>query len=172
VSADTGADPFDRVYRHWAETAVKQHLDPPSRERWDKIVLRLILSEDPARVRRYRLLEDSGPEGLGADAYELWQKTPPYTENLSIKFAGWPDFDAYEQAQRGSMKRLMEGQGLGERYRLMVEAREQHRRTPEYDPARVKRAQTSVVIIGCVGIALIGVMMLAVLVIIAVRLGG
>lgn len=170
MSTEAGADPFDRVYRHWAEVAVKQYLDPPSRERWDKIVMRLILSEDPSRVRRYRHLEDSGPEGLGADAYELWQKTPPYTKNLSIKFSGWPDFDAYEQAQRGSMKRVMETQGLGERYRQMVEAQEQYGRKPGHDPARVKRAQTSVVIMGCVGIALIGVMMLAVLVIIAVRL--
>ncbi|MFL5733163.1 MAG: hypothetical protein ACJ78Q_08180, partial [Chloroflexia bacterium] len=58
-------DPFDRIYAHWAGQAMKSAEDHPSRERWDSIVLRLILSEDPQRVARYRNLEATGPGSLG-----------------------------------------------------------------------------------------------------------
>lgn len=168
-------DPFDKIYTHWAEQAVKRHLDPPTRERWDSIVLRLILSEDPARVRRYSRLEDSRPEGLGADAFELWRKTPPYTENLSRPFNGWEEFGAYEEKTRGSMRRLMERDGLGERYSAMIEAQERYSYTSKPDEerlARARRGQSAIILMGCAGIAAIAVMMLTVLLIIAIRLNG
>lgn len=154
------SDCFDLVYAHWAEQAIGRRLDPPSRERWDAIALRLILSEDPDRIRRYRRIEDNGPESFGTDVYELWRKMPSYTANLSVPSN---DFRSYEVAHRGSMKRLMEAQGLGERYNSTVEAQ---RRIEAERKARARRAQSSIVLMGCMGLALIGVMVLTVAIII------
>jgi hypothetical protein len=176
VSAGAGradGDPFDRIYAYWAEQAIGKRREPPSRERWDAIVLRLILSEDPDRVRRYRNLEAVGPGTLGADAYELWSKMPSYTPNLTVPSGNWPDFHAYEEAHRGSMKRLMGGEGLLDRYNEMVGAAakpQEPRELSEADKARAKRAQASVMMIGCVGLAVIAFMVLTVLLIIAVRM--
>jgi hypothetical protein len=166
-------DPFDRVYSYWAEQAIGQRKEPPSRERWDAIVLRLILSEDPDRMRRYRNLEATGPGSLGADAYELWSKMPAYTPNLSVPSGNWPDFHAYEEAHRGSMKRHMGGQGLLDTYNEMVsgERRSQEpKELTEAQQAKAKRAQANVMIIGCVGMAAIAFMILTVLLIIAFQL--
>lgn len=160
-------DPFDRLYSEWARNAIKQRLDPPSRERWDAIVLRLILSEDPDRLRRYRWIESTLPDGLGADAYELWRKTPDYTPNLSVPIKTLPDFEAYEQAQRGSMQRLMASQGLGDRYAALVSDYEQYLTERK---ARIKRGQTRVLVMGCAGMSFIIVMMLTVFLIIVLRL--
>lgn len=162
----TETDPFDRVYAYWAGQATSKRLDPPSRERWDAIVLRLILSEDPDRKRRYSNIEDKGPESLGADAYELWQKMPDYTPNLSVSRG---DFAAHEEALRGSMRRLMQAQGLQERYDDIIEAQKGHERALK---ARVKRAQTGVVLIGCMAMSLLAFMVLTVMLIIFLRYSG
>ena len=159
-------DPFDRLYARWAKQAERQRIDPPSRERWDAIVLRLILSEDPDRVRRYRSIEANGPDSLGADAYELWHKTPDYTPNLSVPKEG---FAAYEEAHRGSMRRLMEQQGILDRYNAIIAAQVERALSPE-EKARARRAQQQVLIIGCAGMGLIAIMVLTVLLIIALRL--
>jgi len=160
-------DPFDRIYLEWAKHALTKRANPPSRERWNLIVSRLILSEDPARVRRYKWLESTLPESLGADAYELWQKTPEYTPNLSIPLKSLPELEAYDLEQRGSMRRFMETQGLGERYDTLVRDYDQYlaeRKT------RIKRGQTQVMIMGCAGIGLILVMMASVFVVIFLQL--
>lgn len=167
------SDPFDRIYSLWAEQAMGQRKGIPSRERWDAIVLRLILSEDPDRVRRYRNLEATGPGTLGADAYELWSKMPSYTPNLTVPLGSRPDFHAYEEAQRGSMKRLMGGQGLLDKYNEMVSEAsrlQEPKELSEADKARAKRAQASVFMIGCAGMAAIAFMLLTVLLIIALRM--
>jgi hypothetical protein len=160
-------DPFDRLYLEWAKTAIKQRLDPPSRERWDAIVLRLLLSEDPDRIKRYKWLESTLPDGLGADAYDLWQKTPDYTPNLSIPLKTIAAFEPYEQTQRGSMRRLMESQGLADRYASIITDYEQYLIERK---ARIKHGQTRVLIMGCAGIGFMLLMVLAVLVIILFRL--
>jgi len=157
-------DPFDRIYAHWAGEAVRKRLDPPSREKWDAIVLRLILSEDPDRVRRYRRLEAKGDETLGADAYQMWSGLPDYSPERIMRKAEWPNFDAYEQEHRGSMRRLMESQGLLDRYNDIIEAQRE-------STAKARRAQASVFIIGCAGMAAIAFMVLTVLLIIALRMG-
>jgi hypothetical protein len=168
-------DPFDRIYSHWAEHAIGKRQEPPSRERWDAIVLRLISSEDPDRVRRYRNLEAQGPGTLGADAYELWSKMPDYMPNRTVPSGNWPDFHAYEEAHRGSMKRLMGDQGLLDRYNEMVglTARPQEDEPKELsdaDKARARRAQANVMIIGCAGLTAIAFMVLTVLLIIALQM--
>lgn len=164
--APTETDPFDRLYTRWSRQAERQRLDPPSRERWDAIVLRLVLSEDPDRVRRYRTIEANGPETLGADAFELWRKTPDYTPNLSVPRDG---FAAYEEAHRGSMRRLMEGQGLLDRYGAIIAAQAPRQLTDE-EKARASRAQQQIIVMGCAGMALIVAMVLTVLLIIALKL--
>jgi hypothetical protein len=159
------ADPFDRLYLKWAEHA-REKGAPPSRERWDAIVLRLILSRDPARVARYRYLEAQGDESLGADAFELWSKTPPYTHNLSVSIKDREDLEAYAREHVGSMRRLMEEQGEGERYERIL---------ADYDvylaerKARARRGQQQVMIIGCAGMGAILVMMLTVLLIVVLQ---
>jgi hypothetical protein len=160
-------DAFDRLYSEWAKSAIKQRLDPPSRERWDAIVLRLLLSEDPDRVRRYKWIESTLPDGLGADAYELWRKTPDYTPNLSLPIKTVPDFETFEQAHRGSMRRLMESQGVGDRYSSILSDYEQYLAERK---ARIKRGQTRVLVMGCAGMGVILAMMLSVLLIILLRL--
>jgi hypothetical protein len=169
--AEESTDPFDRLYASWARQVIGKRAAPPSRERWDSIVLRLILSEDPDRVNRYRRIEGTEPESLGADAYELWSKMPSYTPNLTVSAAQWPDFAEYERAHRGSMKRLMGDQGLLERYDAIVAAQSEPARTPA-DRAQARRAQAGVLIIGCVGMSLIAFMVLTVLLIMALRFSG
>lgn len=164
---EANTDPFDRIYSHWSQTAIKGHENPPSRERWDSIVLRLILSEDPDRVARYHDLEAAGPDSLGADAYELWHKMPTYTPNLNVPADTWPD---YEKAQRGSMRRLMQAQGLLDRYNAVVEGQQRlYIEQQEARKARARSAQRSIVIIGCAGMALILILVLTVLLIIALK---
>jgi hypothetical protein len=161
---EVAADPFDRVYGEWAEHALAKRLDPPSREVWDSIVLRLILSEDPDRVRRYRRLDAPGDWGLGADAFELWRKMPEYTPNLTIKARTVRQVREYEESTRGSMRRLMESQGLGERYRTLMEAQPSR---SEVDATRARQAQARILTMGCIGIFAIIFMVLTVLLIIA-----
>jgi hypothetical protein len=165
-AAPDNPDPFDRVYAYWAEYAISRNLDPPSRERWDSIVLRLVLSEDPDRVRRYRWLESTAEGSVGADAYELWRKMPDYTTNRSVPIRTKSDFLAYEQAHRGSMRRLMESQGLTDHYARVVQANEQYARERR---ARAASGQMTVILIGCAGMALIAFMMLTVFLIIALQ---
>ena len=157
-------DPFDEIYAYWAGEAVRKRLDPPSREKWDAIVLRLILSEDPDRVRRYRRLDAKGDETLGADAYQMWNSLPDYSPGRIVNRSEWPDFDAYEREHRGSMRRLMESQGLLDRYNAIIEAQLEV-------AARARRGQTNVLIIGCAGMAAIAFMVLTVLLIIALMMG-
>ena len=161
-------DPFDRIYAHWSGEAIATREDPPSRERWDSIVLRLILSEDPERVLRYRNLEATGSGTLGGDAYELWRKMPTYMPNRSVPAATWAD---YEPAQRGSMRRLMQAQGLLDRYSLVAEAAQRaYVEQQQAREARARSAQRSVLLVGCAGMALIALMMLTVFLIIAIKL--
>lgn len=164
---DADTDPFDRIYIYWSQTAIKGRENPPSRERWDAIVLRLILSEDPDRVARYRNLEATGPDGLGADAYELWHKMPTYTPNLTVPAGTWPE---YEKTQRGSMRRVMQAQGLLDRYNAAVEGQQRsYIEQQEALRARARSAQRSILIIGCAGMALILILVLTVLLIIALK---
>ena len=156
-------DAFDRLYRRWAEHALGKRRDPPSREVWDSIVLRLLLSEDPVRVRSYRRIEAWGPESLGEDAYELWSMMPDYTANRSVPVKTRKDLMAYSEAHVGSMKRLMRGQGLGERYESIME-------TQREIQSQIKRGQSRVLTIGCIGISAMIFMFLIVLLIILINL--
>jgi diadenosine tetraphosphatase ApaH/serine/threonine PP2A family protein phosphatase len=158
-------DSFDRLYLEWAKQALNKQPSPPSRERWDKAILFLLSSKDPDRVRRYSRVDTKGDDTLGADAYELWGKMPPYTEQLTAPVHTEAELREYEVAHRGSMKRLMEARGLGERYREIIEKAQ-----AKPDPARVRAAQARVITIGCVGMALIGVMVLVVLLVIVIKL--
>ncbi len=162
-------DPFDRLYSRWANHALDRRLDPPSRERWDATVLFLLSSEDPERMARYRDIGLGRGESLGADAYELWAKTPDYFENKSAHMKTQRELNEYEQTHRGSMRSLMEARGLGDRYRAMVE------RQVEYDRVRkekAKRAQNRILVMGCAGMGTILLMMLVVFLIIALQLVG
>lgn len=157
------ADAFDRLYRRWAEHALGKRRDPPSREVWDSIVLRLLLSEDPVRVRSYRRIDTWGPESLGEDAYELWSMMPDYTANRSVPAKTRKDLVAYSEAHLGSMKRLMQAQGLGDRYESIMETQRQIQ-------SQIKRGQSRVLTIGCVGISAMIFMFLIVLLIIIINL--
>ena len=163
------ADPFDRLYFKWAEHARGKGTPPPSRERWDAIVLRLILSRDPARVARYRYLEAQGDESLGGDAFALWSKTPSYTHNLSVSIKDREGLQAYAQSHHGSMRRLMEGQGHGDRYDRILADYETYLAERK---ARARRGQQQVMIIGCAGMGAILVMMLTVLLIVVLQVAG
>jgi len=159
----TSADPFDRLYRRWAEHAIGKRLDPPSREVWDSIVLRLLLSEDPTRVRLYRRIEADGPDSLGSDAYELWRTMPDYVADRTAPIKTRKELVAYNEARLGSMKRLMDAQGLGERYDSIMETQRQIQ-------AQIKRGQSGVLMLGCIGISAMIFMLLTVLLIIAISL--
>ncbi|MEA2573260.1 MAG: hypothetical protein QOH93_558 [Chloroflexia bacterium] len=165
-------DPFDRLYMHWAEQAMRKHLDPPSRERWDEIVLRLISSEDPERVRLYRRIEAVGDDTLGGDAFALWSKMPTYTTNRNVPAKTVPELAEYAAQHRGSMRRLMESKGLGDKYISMVEARKPTRSRFSIDPddpadkPRVRRSQMGVLVIGCVGMGALLLMLLTALLLI------
>ena len=169
-------DPFDRLYVRWAEHALRKQLDPPSRERWDEIVLRLISSEDPERVRLYRRIEAAGDDTLGGDAYGLWSKMPGYTANRSVPLKTLPAFAEYAAGYHGSMRRLMEAKGLGEKYDAIIAAQNPKRSRFSIDPEnpadkpRVRRSQMSVLVIGCAGMLALVLMVLTALLIIAMGL--
>jgi len=162
VAEAEDADPFDKLFKLWGEHGLSKNLDPPSRERWDFLILRLLLSKDPARVQRYRNVLSQADESLGADAYELWRKMPPYTPNLTAKAKTRTAFEVYEKAHRGAMRRYMEEQGLTAMYEEIAE----RQRAVQ---AKTKRAQLGVVVIGCVGMSLLAFMVLTVLLIIALQ---
>lgn len=169
MKTEEGTDPFDRLYKVWAEHAMRRRTDPPSRERWDLTVLFLLMSKDPNRMRRYAYIESPQPESLGADAYELWQQMPEYTVNRSAPCRTLEELGHYEVAHRWHMKRLMYERGMGERYEEIVTAQEEHERAYK---ARARRGQTSVLTIGCAGMALLAFMILTVLLIIAIKMSG
>ena len=156
----------------WAEHAMSKHFDPPSRERWDEIVLRLISSEDPARVRLYRRIEAAGSDSLGGDAYDLWSKMPTYTANRSVPAKTLPQLAEYATQHRGSMRRLMESKGLGEKYIAIIEAQKPRRSRFSIDPddpadkPRVRRSQMGVLVIGCAGMLALVLMVLTALLLI------
>ena len=156
-------DPFDRLYERWAAHAVDEHPAIPSREMWDKIILLLISSKDPERIRLYRRIDAEGPDSLGSDAYGLWRKVPNYTANRSIPFTNWEDFNAYTKAHEGSMRQVMEKAGLGDRYKTILEEVAARK-------AQVKRGQAGVLTMGCIGLSAIAFMDLTVLLIIGIRL--
>jgi hypothetical protein len=169
-------DPFDRLYARWAEHALSKRLDPPSRERWDEIVLRLISSEDPERVRLYKRIEAAGDDTLGGDAYSLWSKMPEYTANRSVTLKTLPELAEYAAGQRGSMRRLMEAKGLGEKYGAIIAAQKPKRSRFSIDPddpadkPRVRRSQMSVLAIGCAGMLALLLMVLTALLLVAIGL--
>jgi len=160
---ESTGDPFDRLYERWAAHAVDEHPTTPSREIWDKIVLFLISSKDRERIRLYRRIDAEGPGSLGSDAYELWRKVPNYTANRSIPFTNWADFNVYVKAHKGSMRQVMEKEGLGERYNTILEEAAARK-------ARAKRGQAGVLTMGCIGLSAIAFMALTVLLIIGLRL--
>ena len=163
AGSEGNPDPFDRLYGRWAAHAVDEHSSIPSREMWDKIILFLISSKDPERMRLYRRIDAEGPDTLGSDAYELWRKVPNYTANRSIPFTNWEEFDAYAKAHEGSMRRVMEKAGLGERYNNILEEVAARK-------AQVRRGQAGVVTLGCIGLSAIAFMALTVLLVIGLRL--
>jgi len=160
-------DVFDRLYMKWATVALDKRLDPPSRPRWDEIVLFLLMSKDPERMARYRRIEADGPDTLGSDAYNLWKKMPDYMSGRAANVKTQPQLKAYAEANLGAMRTLMEQRGLQELYDTVIakqEEIEQERR------ARARRGQTNVMIMGCAGMGAILIMLLVVLVIIALKL--
>ena len=165
VTRVSPGDPFDRLYKIWAERALHERLDPPSREMWDKIVLFLISSKDPERIRLYRRIDAEGPDSLGYDANELWRKVPGYTANRSVPFTDRANFTRYMTAHQGSMQHVMEAAGQGERYNLILEEATARK-------AQAKRGQAQIITMGCIGLSLIAFMALTVLLIIGLRLTG
>lgn len=157
---------FDRLYGRWAVHALGKGSKPPSRERWDVTILFLLSSHDPDRIARYSRIDAPGDSSLGADAYELWGKMPDYTPNLYAPVRSREELSAYKAAHSGSMKRLMQERGLGERYDEIIAAQQEHARLLQ---ERGKRAQQSLIAMGCAGIGFIIMMMLGVFVVIALR---
>lgn len=162
-------DVFDRLYIKWASFALDKRMDPPSRERWDQIVLFLLMSKDPARVARYRRIEAEGPESLGSDAYDLWKKIPEYMSSRAPGVKTQPQLNAYAEAHQGNMRTLMEQRGLLDLYNTTVTQQEEIERDRK---ARARRGQTSVIIMGCAGMGAILIMMLLVFIIIALKMLG
>ena len=161
------SDPFDKLYSKWAIFALDKRRDPPSRERWDEIVLFLLTSRDPARQARYLDVASGKGESLGADSYKLWTEMPEDTPGRAAPVHTKKEFAEYEKAHVGSMRGLMEARGLGERYNSIVTGQ------VAFDTARSQRArkaQTSLIIMGCAGIGAIILMMLAVLLIIGLQM--
>jgi hypothetical protein len=165
-------DLFDRLYIKWATVALRKQMDSPSRERWDEIVLFLLMSKDPVRIARYRRLEAEGPDSLGGDAYDLWEKMPAYMSNRADGCAGiktQSELTAYAEAHQDTMSQLMERRGLLELYNTIIaqqEEIERERRT------RARRGQTGIIIMGCAGMGAILIMMLVVFIIIALKMAG
>ncbi len=163
------SDPFDKLYSRWATYALDKRRDPPSRERWDVIVMFLLTSRDPARQARYVDVASGKGESLGSDAYKLWLEMPDDTPNRTAPVHTKKELPEYEKAHLGSMRAVMEERGLGERYNSIVTGQ------VAFDTARsqkARKAQTSVMIMGCAGIGAIILMMLAVLLIIGIQLIG
>jgi hypothetical protein len=160
-------DVFDSLYMKWATVALDKRLDPPSRPRWDEIVLFLLMSKDPVRIARYRRIEADGPDTLGSDAYELWKKMPDYMSCRVANVKTQPQLAAYAEANQGAMRQLMERRGLQELYESIITKQQEieHERR-----ARARRGQTGVLIMGCAGMGAILIMLLVVLVIIALKL--
>ena len=117
----------------------------------------LLSSRDPERVARYRDVATWRGESLGADAYELWDKMPDYLPNKSAKVKTQKELEAYEAANLGTMRVLMEARGLGERYREIVAAQIEHDWIRQ---EKAKRAQNNVLIMGCAGMGAILLMMM------------
>jgi hypothetical protein len=162
-------DPFDKLYSKWATYALDKRRDPPSRERWDAIVMFLLTSRDPARQERYVDVASGKGESLGSDAYKLWLEMPDDASNKTAPVRTKEELAEYEKEHLGSMRTVMEARGLGERYNSIVTEQ------VAFDTARSQRArkaQTSVVIMGCVGIGAIILMMLTVLLIIGLQVLG
>jgi hypothetical protein len=162
-------DLFDRLYIKWATAALDKQKDPPSRERWDQIVLFLLMSKDPVRVVRYRRIEADGPESLGSDANDLWKKMPDYMPGRAPGVTTQPQLNAYAEANQGTMRTLMEQRGLLELYNAIIAQQEEIERERK---ARARRGQTSVIIMGCAGMGAILIMMLLVFIIIALKMTG
>ena len=160
---ESSGDPFDRLYRTWAERAFHERINPPSREMWDKIVMLLISSKDAERIRLYRRIDAEGPGSLGADANDLWRKVPGHTANRSIPFTSSDDFNSYVKAHEGSMRQVMETAGQGERYNTILEEATARK-------VQARRGQAQVLTMGCIGLSLIAFMALTVLLIIGLRL--
>jgi hypothetical protein len=162
-------DLFDRLYMKWASTALDRQRDPPKRERWDEIVLFLLMSKDPLRMARYRRLESDAPGSLGNDAYDLWKEMPDYMLGSARGIKTQPALKAYAEANEGTMRQLMERRDLLDLYNTIIAQQgeiEQERR------ARARRGQTSIIIIGCAGMASILLMILIVFAMIAFKLIG
>jgi hypothetical protein len=163
------ADPFDKLYSKWATFALGKRRDAPSRERWDVIVMFLLTSRDPARQERYVDVASGKGESLGSDAYKLWLEMPDDAPNRAAPAHTKEELAEYEKEHRGSMRAVMEARGLGERYNSIVTGQ------VAFDTARSQRArkaQTSLIIMGCAGIGAIILMMLAVLLIIGIQVLG
>lgn len=162
-------DPFDKLYSKWAAYALDKRLDPPSREQWDATVIFLLTSRDPARQARYSDVLSGKGESLGSDAYGLWKDMPDYTPNRNAPVRTKKELAEYEKAHLGTMRAVMEARGLGERYNSIVTEQ------VAFDLARsqkARRAQTSIIVMGCAGMGAILLMMLAVLLIIGLQMLG
>jgi Asp/Glu/hydantoin racemase len=94
---------------------------------------------------------------------------PDYTVNKSAGVKTQKELEAYEAANRGTMRTLMEARGLGERYREIVAAQVEYDRIRQ---ERAKRAQNSVLIMGCAGMGAIVLMIMVVFLIIALQMTG
>lgn len=176
-------DAFDRIYMRWARHALDKRLGVPDRGTWDGIILRLLSSQDPERVRMYRRIEMRGEDSLGGDAFALWCKMPEYMPHRIAPAKTTQQLAAYAEEHRGSMRQLMEAQGLGERYSALAgqskgaSAGTSTAESKADNPAELsaqaqstQRAQRNVVILGCVGLMTIGFMMMAVLFIIVLKM--
>ncbi|MDQ3928827.1 MAG: hypothetical protein M3328_06735, partial [Chloroflexota bacterium] len=115
----------------------------------------------------------AGDDTLGGDAYELWSKMPTYTANRSIPVKTLPELRGYAAQHLGSMRRLMEAKGLGEKYEGILSARKPRSSALSIDPddpadkPRVRRSQMGVLAIGCAGMLALLLMVLTALLIIA-----
>jgi hypothetical protein len=160
-------DPFDKLYDRWATYVMERHKNPPSREQWDAAVMFLLNSRDPDRQARYIDVASGKAESLGADAYKLWMEMPDTAPNKNAPVTKKKDLPEYEKAHYGAMRAVMEARGQGERYNNIITGQVA---LDEARSKRVRKAQTSVVIMGCAGIGAILIMMLAVLLIIGLQI--
>ncbi len=160
-------DLFDRIYTRWATYALDHRLDPPSRERWDEIVLFLLISKDPLRIARYRRMEADGQESLGGDAYDLWKKIPDDMPGRLTGIKTVSAVKAYAEGHQDTMRELMERRGMADHYTSIIAEQAEIERERR---ARGKRGQTSIIIMGCAGMGAILIMILIVLFIIVLQM--
>lgn len=160
-------DLFDRIYLKWGTYALNHRLDPPQRERWDEIVLFLLMSKDPVRMARYKRIEADGPESLGSDAYELWRKLPDYMPARLPELNTVALLKAHAEAHPGTMRALMERRNLGDLYSTIIAEQEEIEKERR---ARAKRGQQSIIIMGCAGMGAILIMILTVMFIILLQM--